>query len=191
MDLDTIASEIHKCTSCPLNQLPYMPGLLTPGIGNPNAKILIIGRDPGAEEAKEGIPFIDRAGQLLQSVLVKCNLTLEDVFITNIVKHRPPNNREPTKEEQTICSHWLVKQIQAIQPEYIITLGATATQLVASLENIQIPTSRLRGLEFELWSQTLTPIVVKSSWHPSYIIRGNWEAKEELKADILSVMDRL
>ena len=188
MTLECIAQAIHSCTNCPLNQAPYSPGLPTPGVGSPNAKLMIIGRDPGAEEAEEGIPFIGRAGKVLQTLLVKYNLSLNDVFITNIVKHRPPNNREPTQEEQEACRIWLEKQIAIIQPKAILVLGNTAALSIAAIERLQIPKTKLRGKEFELWSFD-NVIKVKCSWHPSYIIRGNWQALDELEEDLKTAIE--
>jgi uracil-DNA glycosylase family 4 len=127
MDLDSIAQEIKSCTKCPLNKGKMNA---VSGEGSGKAEILFIGEGPGETEDREGRPFMGEAGQFLDEMLASVNLKREDVYITNVVKCRPPHNRDPLEEEVRICtSRYLFDQIKQIKPKLIITLGRHSMQV--------------------------------------------------------------
>src|SRR5688572_25769589 len=117
--LDAIATAVASCTRCPLYSTATNP---VPGEGNPNANLVIVGEAPGATEDEQGRPFVGAAGQLLTKILGAVDLRREDVFICNVLKHRPPGNRNPMPDEVTACSPYLVRQIQLIRPKAILAL---------------------------------------------------------------------
>lgn len=121
MDLKEIAAEIKVCTKCPLAK---SRAHTVAGVGNPKAEILFIGEGPGQSEDQQGKPFVGEAGKFLEAMLSTIKLTREDVYITNVVKCRPPNNRDPLEEEVDVCTrNYLYQQIKAIKPKLIVTLG--------------------------------------------------------------------
>ena len=127
MDLDSIAAEIKVCTSCPLNKGRIQA---VPGEGSTKADILFIGEGPGENEDRQGRPFVGEAGLFLDEMLASINMRREDVYITNVVKCRPPHNRDPLEEEVRICtSRYLFDQIKNIKPKLIITLGRHSMQV--------------------------------------------------------------
>lgn len=127
MSLDEIAQEIAKCTKCPLSKYRRKT---VPGEGNPSAKILLIGEGPGSQEDLEGRPFVGEAGKFLEEMLKEIKISRADVFITNVVKCRPPNNRDPLEDEVDICSrNYLFRQIRLIKPKLIILLGRHAMRV--------------------------------------------------------------
>jgi DNA polymerase len=127
-EINELNEEILKCKRCPLYQFKKN---YVPGDGNPNSKILFIGEAPGRDEDIQGKPFVGKAGQVLNENIKNIfNLDRKDVYITNVVKCRPPNNREPKDEEIKACSIWLEKQLEIIQPEIIITLGHYSTKWI-------------------------------------------------------------
>ena len=121
--LDVIKCEIGECTRCSLCKTPGKP---VPGEGNIDTDIVFIGEGPGSTEAEQGRPFVGRAGKLLDNMILSIDFKREDVWIGNIVKHRPPNNRKPTPEEMKACMPFLIRQLEIIQPKVIIALGNTA-----------------------------------------------------------------
>ena len=137
------------------------------GVGNPKARLMFIGEAPGAEEDQQGEPFVGEAGQLLNNLLNKLELSRQEIYITNVVKSRPPKNRTPEAEEIAACRPFLLKQIQAIRPQIIVTLGAVPTH--ALLES-KAPISRLRG-NWQRWQG----IAVMPTFHPSYLLRNPQE----------------
>ncbi len=127
MDLDSIAVEIKSCTKCPLCKGRHQA---VPGEGSGKAGILFIGEGPGQTEDEEGKPFVGEAGQFLDEMLTSINLKREDVYITNVVKCRPPHNRDPLEEEVRVCtSRYLFDQIKNIKPKLIVTLGRHSMQV--------------------------------------------------------------
>lgn len=127
MTLSEIASEIKVCKKCPLYKFRTKA---VPGIGNPSAEILLIGEGPGQNEDKKGEPFVGEAGKFLDELLATIKLKREDVFITNVVKCRPPNNRDPLEEEVSVCTrNYLFNQISLIKPKLIVTLGRHSMQV--------------------------------------------------------------
>lgn len=126
MTLDEIAQEVSACAKCPLHRSRQNA---VPGEGNPSAEILLIGEGPGSNEDKLGRPFVGDAGKFLDEMLASIQLKREDVFITNVVKCRPPNNRDPLEEEAQVCtSNYLFKQLKLIKPKLIVTLGRHSMQ---------------------------------------------------------------
>lgn len=118
--LEMLREQITACTRCELHRAATNP---VPGEGNPDARILFIGEAPGFHEDNHGKPFVGNSGKYLTTLIEKAGLTREDVFITNVVKHRPPGNRDPLPDEMLACSHFLEQQIEIIDPDVIVTLG--------------------------------------------------------------------
>jgi uracil-DNA glycosylase family 4 len=138
-ELEKIAGEVNQCRKCDLGSLRTNT---VPGEGNPNARIMFIGEAPGADEDAQGRPFVGRAGQLLDKIIHACGLKRSEVFIGNILKCRPPENRDPRAEEIISCLPYLQRQIEIIDPEIIVALGAHAAR---TLLNTTKPIGQLRG----------------------------------------------
>jgi uracil-DNA glycosylase len=119
-ELEVVAQDVRACTKCRLYQTAKNG---VPGEGNPNAEIMLVGEGPGQQEDKQGRPFVGPAGNLLNELLARAGLRREDVFIANVVKHRPPGNRDPMPDEKQACWEYLERQIAAIKPKLIVTLG--------------------------------------------------------------------
>ncbi len=175
--LSDIRQEMGDCRRC---QLWKTRTHLVFGTGNPRARLMFIGEAPGAEEDQQGEPFVGAAGQLLNRLLERLGLTREEVYITNVAKCRPPNNRNPDAEEIAACRPFLVQQIQAIRPQVIVTLGAVATH---ALLKAKAPLNRLRG-QWQKWQN----IPVMPTFHPSYLLRvpqdriKTWEDMQKVLA---------
>lgn len=159
--LELAAREAASCTRCALaqgrTQVVY-------GAGNPAADLMFIGEAPGFHEDQQGIPFVGAAGGLLGSVLEGIGLTREDVYIANVLKCRPPGNRDPQPAEIEACQPWLFEQIDLIDPKLISTLGNFATRLLLGK---QVGISRVRGQQFKFRGRVLVP-----TFHPAAILRG-------------------
>lgn len=168
--LERIAKEIGACTACGL--APTRTNTV-PGEGDPQAKLLFIGEAPGAEEDKEGRPFIGRAGKLLTDMIVAMGLTRESVFIANVVKCRPPGNRNPMPDEVACCEPFLLRQIAMIKPDYICALGAVSAH---ALLKTKTPIGQLRGTFHDYHG---TPLL--ATYHPAYLLRNPGEKKEAWK----------
>lgn len=153
--MEDIGSEVRSCTLCTLSDSRTNP---VPGEGDPDADIILIGEGPGKNEDEQGRPFVGRAGELLTELLRNIGLSRERVFITNVVKCRPPNNRDPKKEEIKKCRPYLNRQIEAIQPEVIGTLGNHATETLIGEKGI----SKIHGKEFDYEGRILIPL-----YHPA------------------------
>jgi DNA polymerase len=137
--------------------------------GNPQAKLMIIGEGPGQHEDETGLPFVGRAGQLLDKILLSVNIDRKkDAYICNIVKCRPPQNRVPTREEAETCRPYLEAQITFVKPEIILLAGATAVQYILQVKD---PISKIRGKWFEYRGTRVMPI-----FHPSYLLRNDTKA---------------
>jgi len=146
--LEQIAKEVRECRKCELWKTRRNA---VPGEGNPNAEIFFIGEAPGEQEDKQGRPFVGAAGKLLEKLLESIGLMREDVFIGNVLKCRPPHNRDPTEEEVELCTPFLDRQILAIRPKMIVTLGRHSTRYMFS--KVGVPFSsimRVRGEPFEV-----------------------------------------
>ena len=148
------------------------------GVGNPNADLMFVGEAPGADEDQQGEPFVGRAGQLLTKIIEAIDLKREDVYIANVIKCRPPGNRNPEPDEVEQCQPFLFRQIDAIKPKVIVALGKFAAQ---SLLQSTDPITRVRGREFSYRGATLIP-----TFHPAYLLR-NPSAKREVWEDMKKV----
>ncbi len=171
--LAAIRADIGDCTRCKLHTLGRTQVVF--GVGNPNADLMFVGEAPGADEDEQGIPFIGRAGQLLTKIIEAIALTREDVYIANIIKCRPPQNRNPEPDEVATCEPFLFQQIDAIKPKIIVALGKYAAQ---TLLRTDTPISRLRGQQFDYRGSTLIP-----TFHPAYLLR-NPSSKREVWDDM-------
>ena len=171
-----LESLIHTCMKCSLgatrNSFVF-------GSGNPNADIMIIGEAPGAEEDKQGIPFVGRAGKLLTDILKAIQLTRDEIYIANILKCRPPANRNPLPSEMELCMPYLYKQIELIKPKVILLLGLVAAN---GLLKLKTSLTKMRGNVFEL--QGVKTMV---TYHPAALLRnphwkrGTWEDVQQFK----------
>jgi DNA polymerase len=161
-DWEHLRASIQKCKACALHQSRTQTVF---GVGNPNAELMFIGEAPGFYEDQKGEPFVGRAGQLLNAMLQAMGLTREKVFIANILKCRPPNNRDPSKEEVAECTPFLEKQIAHIQPKLLIALGRIAAHY---LLNSNAPLNQIRG-KIHSFGNLQTPLIV--TYHPAYLLR--------------------
>jgi uracil-DNA glycosylase len=159
--LDEIARTVAKCTRCSLYKTAINP---VPGEGNPKAKLVCVGEAPGAKEDETGRPFVGQAGQLLTKILAAIDMTREEVFICNVLKHRPPGNRNPQPDEVEACSPYLIRQLELIKPKVIVAFGTFAAQ---TLLNTKTPLGQLRGLVHRYHG---TPLVV--TYHPAALLRN-------------------
>jgi uracil-DNA glycosylase len=159
--LDEIARAVAKCTRCSLYKTAINP---VPGEGNPKAKLVCVGEAPGAKEDETGRPFVGQAGQLLTKILAAIDMTREEVFICNVLKHRPPGNRNPQPDEVEACSPYLIRQLELIKPKVIVAFGTFAAQ---TLLNTKTPLGQLRGLVHRYHG---TPLVV--TYHPAALLRN-------------------
>ncbi|HEX5010837.1 MAG TPA: uracil-DNA glycosylase [Planctomycetota bacterium] len=177
-ELAAIAREVAECRRCKLCEARNTS---VPGEGSPSARIVFVGEGPGADEDRTGRPFVGRAGQLLDDIIVKgMKLRREDVYICNVVKCRPPGNRVPEAEEAAACADFLDRQIAAIRPAVICALGATAVRRLLDDER---PLSALRG---HVYAYRGIPVIV--TYHPAYLLR-NPAAKVHTWQDIQKVME--
>ena len=178
-ELAAIAAEVSECSACSLCETRQNT---VPGEGSTNARVMFIGEGPGADEDRSGRPFVGRAGKLLDDIITKgMRLARDDVFIANVVKCRPPGNRDPTPAESAACRPFLERQIAAVSPAVICALGNTATHLL--LEN-DLPMSRLRGQPHSWRGVPLVP-----TYHPAYLLRE--PAAKRLTWEDIQVVMRL
>jgi len=177
--LTEIRQELGECQRCKLSQGRTH---IVFGEGSPQARLMFVGEGPGEEEDLSGRPFVGAAGQVLNNLIHKLGLAREEVYIANIVKCRPPRNRDPLPEEIAACLPFLKKQIQSIRPRVIVTLGKVATQ---ALLGVNAPITKLRGN----W-QKYQGIRVMPTFHPSYLLRSLHERKKTW-ADMQQVMEYL
>jgi uracil-DNA glycosylase len=159
--LNAIAASVSHCTKCPLYATATNP---VPGEGNPDADFMVVGEAPGATEDETGRPFVGRAGQLLTQILAAIGLSREDVFICNVLKHRPPGNRNPEPAEVIACSPYLIRQIELIKPKVILALGTFSAQ---TLLDTKISIGKLRG---QIHQYHGVPVVV--TYHPAALLRN-------------------
>lgn len=171
--LAVIAEQVCQCVRCPV--LAKTRNKTVFGVGNPHAKVVFFGEAPGADEDKTGEPFVGRAGQLLTKIIEACTWQREDVYIMNVIKCRPPENRKPEDEEVENCSEYRQAQFDIIRPEYIVCLGATAAQ---ALLGKTWAIGKLRG-KFHEWNG----IKVLATYHPAYLLR-NPDAKKDVWEDM-------
>jgi uracil-DNA glycosylase len=179
--LSSLRQEIGPdCTRCKLHTLGRRQVVF--GVGSAQARLMFVGEAPGEDEDRQGEPFVGRAGQLLNKIIEAIGMTREQVYIANVIKCRPPGNRNPEPDEVETCEPFLFRQIAAIQPRVIVPLGKFATQ---SLLRTTEPITKLRGRVFEFRGASLLP-----TFHPAYLLR-NPPAKREVWEDMKKVRDLL
>jgi DNA polymerase len=175
--LEALRVEIGPdCQRCKLHTLGRRQVVF--GVGNPTADLMFVGEAPGADEDLQGEPFVGRAGQLLTKIIEAIGLKRSDVYIANVIKCRPPGNRNPEPDEVDRCEPFLFRQIDMIRPKVIVALGKFAAQ---SLLKTNDPITRLRGREYRFRSATLMP-----TFHPAYLLR-NPSSKREVWEDMKRV----
>jgi len=177
--LDAIRADLGDCHRCDLaasrTELVY-------GVGNPNARLVLVGEAPGREEDIKGEPFVGEAGRLLDRILLAMGMQREDVYICNVLKCGPPKNRDPQPDEVATCEAFLIRQVATIRPQVIVGLGRFA---VHCLLKTKAPISRLRGE----W-QSYQGIPLMPTYHPAYLLR-NPDGKRDVWEDMKEVMRRL
>lgn len=159
--LEDVAKKVAGCERCPLYATATNP---VPGEGNPRAQLIVVGEAPGEKEDSSGRPFVGQSGELLTKILAAIDLQRQDVFICNVLKHRPPGNRNPRPEEVEACSPYLIKQLEIIQPKVIVAFGTFAAQ---TLLDTKTPIGKLRGLVHRYHG---TPLIV--TYHPAALLRN-------------------
>ncbi len=173
LTLAAVREDIGDCTRCKLHTLGRKQIVF--GVGNPNADLMFVGEAPGADEDVQGIPFVGRAGQLLTKIIEAIDLKRDDVYIANVIKCRPPQNRNPEPDEVATCEPFLFRQIDLIQPKVIVALGKFAAQTLLRTDE---PISRLRGRVSDYRGAKLIP-----TFHPAYLLR-NPSSKREVWEDM-------
>jgi DNA polymerase len=175
-ELQAIATVCEKCNlSRTRTQVVY-------GVGNPNADLMFIGEAPGRDEDLKGEPFVGRAGQLLTDIIKAMKLGRDDVYIANVIKCRPPDNRNPEPDELEACRPYIRRQVEIIQPKVIVTLGKFALQSLTE-KSYGITATRGQWLEYN-------GVKVMPTYHPAYLLRTP-SAKKEVWADMKKVMEEL
>jgi uracil-DNA glycosylase family 4 len=174
-----IREDLGECTRCKLHKTRHK---IVFGDGNPKAQLVFVGEGPGHDEDMQGLPFVGRAGKLLTQMIEAMGLERKDVYICNVVKCRPPDNRQPEKDEVAACSPFLMRQIDAIAPKVIVCLGSTAAQTI--LETTR-GISQFRGQWLQFRGRKLM-----ATYHPAYLLR-NPSAKSEVWKDLQKVMAEL
>ncbi len=165
--LEAVATEVRQCCKCGLSSTRNNA---VPGEGSPNARIMFVGEAPGADEDVQGRPFVGRAGQLLDKIFAACGLKREEIFIGNILKCRPPGNRDPKPDEIISCLPYLQRQIEAIKPEIIVALGAHAAR---TLLDTNKSIGQLRGRFQEYYPGLGLPAIkLMATYHPAYLLRN-------------------
>jgi DNA polymerase len=177
--LKVIRDEIGDCQRC---KLAPMRTNIVFGSGNPNAELVFVGEAPGFDEDRQGLPFVGRAGQLLTKIIESIDIKREDVYICNVLKCRPPDNRNPEPDEVMSCNPFLKKQLAAIRPKIVCCLGTFAAQTVMQTS---APISRLRGTFHDLDGMR-----VIATFHPAYLLRSPekkrdvWEDMKQIRAEL-------
>lgn len=173
--LAAVAADAASCTRCPLaagrTQVVF-------GRGDPSAGLMVVGEGPGAEEDAQGLPFVGRSGKLLDRLLLEeAGLRRDQVYVANVVKCRPPGNRDPKPDEVEACSSWLDAQLDLVAPRVVVTLGNFATRaLLGTKDGI----TRLRGHTYPWRGATLVP-----TFHPAAVLRGGSDPMAKMRADLV------
>ena len=174
--LELVRENLGECTRCRLHK---QRNKIVFGVGNPRAELVFVGEGPGHDEDMQGLPFVGRAGKLLTQMIEAMGLQREDVYICNVVKCRPPENRKPEDDEVATCSPYLYRQLDVIAPKAIVCLGGVAAQTLLKTKD---PISRFRGNWFDFRNSKLL-----ATYHPAYLLR-NPNAKGEVWKDLQKVM---
>jgi DNA polymerase len=185
--LETIAQTVRSCRKCQIsgNRLNAVPGQ-----GNPEARLMFVGEAPGADEDKQGLAFVGRAGKLLTDIIKAMGLSREEVFIGNILKCRPPGNRDPKLDEIDNCWPYLKQQLETIQPKIIVALGAHAAR---TLLDTKEAIGKLRG-RFHVYkfSDNLPPAKLMPTYHPAYLLRNySYDNRKRVWEDMMKVLKEL
>jgi uracil-DNA glycosylase len=176
--LQTLQGRIGPaCMRCKLSGLGRRQVVF--GTGNPSADLMFVGEAPGADEDAQGVPFVGRAGQLLTKIIEAMEMSREDVYIANVIKCRPPGNRNPEPDEVATCEPFLFEQVDLVRPRVIVALGTFAAQ---TLLRSDTPITRLRGQVFDFRGAHLVP-----TFHPAYLLRSP-DKKRETWADMKKVL---
>lgn len=178
--LQVLQSQVAGCTACP--ELASTRTQTVFGVGNPSARLCLLGEAPGADEDRRGEPFVGPAGQLLDKMLTACTLSRDGVYILNVLKCRPPGNRNPTPAEAGNCRGFLTRQLELIDPEYVCCLGAVAAQ---NFLETTTPIGRLRGKVHQHAGRK-----VVCTYHPAYLLR-NPSAKKPAWEDLQMLMQEM
>ncbi len=176
--LKYVADLVAKCNKCSLSKTAINP---VPGSGNSDAKIVFIGEAPGEQEDKQGLPFVGNSGKLLDKLLNTIQIDRSDVYICNILKHRPPNNRDPEPAEIKLCTPYLKAQLEIIRPQIIITLGRFSMNYFFPLESISRIHGSVKKILWQNMSLTIIPV-----YHPSAGLR-NGAMLTALQTDFLKI----
>ena len=171
-ELAALAAVVVDCTKCRLSENRRN---VVFGSGNPDADLMFVGEGPGQREDEQGLPFVGRSGELLEQLLGEIGLARADVYIGNVVKCRPPQNRDPRPDEIDACKGYLRTQLQLIQPKVVVTLGNFASKLLLSTDT---GITRLRGTAYEWWGRFLVP-----TFHPAAALRGSARVLAEMRED--------
>lgn len=172
MQLEVLAKEAAECTGC---DLAATRTRVVFGVGDPGADLMFVGEAPGFHEDQQGIPFVGRAGQLLTDMLGEIGLARDDVYIGNVLKCRPPNNRDPLPTEISACTPWLDRQLESIGPLVVVTLGNFATKY---LLETTVGITRLRGRRFKFRGRVLVP-----TFHPAAVLRSGPTKLQDMRDD--------
>lgn len=177
--LEQIRKNLGACQRCKLGATRKN---LVFGVGNPKARLVFVGEGPGADEDAQGEPFVGDAGKMLNRIIAAMELKREDVYICNVVKCRPPQNRPPEADEVTTCSPFLLRQLASIKPEVIVALGTSAAH---ALLQTKVPISKMRGKFHDFHGMPLMP-----TYHPSYLLRtgGNSDSFWSVWDDMTQVL---
>ena len=178
--LEVVSNEVSACTRC--SELATSRTQTVFGVGNPNARLVFFGEAPGADEDRLGEPFVGKAGQLLTKIIEACTLKRDDVYIMNVLRCRPPGNRNPTPEEAQNCRPFFEKQFEIIRPEFVCCLGSVAA---TTLLNTTASVGRLRG-KLHDWRGMRVAV----TYHPAYLLR-NASAKKHVWADMKMLMKEM
>ena len=179
-ELAAIEARAKVCVKCA--ELSRCRTNVVFGTGNPKAEIMFVGEGPGHDEDIQGLPFVGRSGELLTKIIAAMGYTREEVYIANVVKCRPPENRTPLPEEVANCLPYLLSQIELIQPKVLVALGATA---VRALLDVHLGITKMRGHWY-----TFRGIPIMPTFHPAYLLR-NPPAKKEVWEDMKAVLQKL
>ena len=183
-ELRRISEEIEACSKCPLHLTRRRA---VPGEGNPNAEVMLIGEAPGEVEDETGRPFVGAAGKLLNSLLQDIGVDRSSLYITNVVKCRPPNNRDPTDEEINACKPYLIRQITVVRPRRIVTLGRHSTRVILGLGGLRVSeVSRVRGRVFKVVIAGVE-VEVYPTYHPAAALY-NPSLRGVLKEDLVKAI---
>lgn len=179
-ELEQLEARAKVCVKC--NELAQCRHSVVFGVGSPKAEVMFVGEAPGHDEDMQGEPFVGRAGELLTKIIQAMGYKRSDVYIANVLKCRPPQNRTPLPDEVSNCLPYLLAQIELIQPRIIVALGATALR---ALLDVQLGITKMRGHWYNFRGIPIMP-----TFHPAYLLR-NPAAKREVWQDMLAVLEKL